>query len=328
MEKYVLSNEEKQDVVDLLSLDVKIYYLTQKLAKLESKLKKDSKKYSFILEELKKLLAAEEELYKKLGTEATKISAIIEYLGDPSELTNFGTLLNAIFLENNYYKISAFRIANNLVKIDLINNPEIINKNIKSIFKNQKTFLPIVIPTNLLMHIDLATKYDIMNSILYFNNQDAAKAKTQKEYTHLTKFKYKLAFLFSDIERDLLSNNFEVGDDLYLTAETYKFDNRIGETAFNEKQKYFIKLLIAFSAISLDKIKENNPDAIILKNIFKVGVMISPQNLINEIRKVFFKKLNKKGKPSDIDLELQTIINLSNQYKKVPKIVTLQYRKQ
>lgn len=329
MEKYVLSNEEKQDIVDLLSLDAKIYYLTQKLAKLETKFKKNSKKYSFILEKVQVLLVMEETLYKKIGTDPAKISEIISFLGAPSELTNFGTILNAVFLENNCYKMSACRIVNNLVKIDLINNAELINKNIKSFFKNPNTFLPVSIPTNLLMHIDLATKYDIVNSILYFNNQDAANTNNQKEYIHLTKFKYRLAFLFSDIERDLLSNNFEVGDDLYLTAETYKFDNRIGETVFNEKQQDFIKVLINSSTKTLHKIKQNNPDTIILKNIFKVGLMLSPKSLTNKLHDEFLKRIrmNSKENPSiKSDLELFRIIMHSENYKKIPKIVTIRFR--
>lgn len=330
MEKYVLSNEEKQDVVDLLSLDAKIYYLMQKLAKLEAKFKKNSKKYSFILEKVQVLLVMEETLYKKIGTDPAKISEIISFLGDPSELTNFGTILNAVFLENNCYKISAYRIVNNLVKIDLINNADIINKNIKSLFKNPNTFLPVSIPTNLLMHIDLSTKYDIVNSILYFNNQDALQTNSQKEYTHLTKFKYRLAFFFSDIEKELISNNFEVGDDLYLTAETYKFDERIGETAFNEKRQDFIRLLINSSSNALHKIKQNNLDTIILKNIFKVGVMLLPKTLTNKLHDEFLKRIrmDSKENPSiKIDLELFRIIMHNENYKKIPKIVTIRFRK-
>lgn len=211
--EYNMLNKDINDNINiLLAVTSSINDTYAKLKELEIKGQKESKEYKRLIECLKSSLELEKSIYDRFPNDLdTLVNIIREVTKNKDFFINFDLKENIDAIINNYNLITRriyLRLLNKM--LDIKDADFIIGTNNPDILKNQSA-------RNILILHSLIIK-DYINTILVILNEYLYDEKYKNINNLLLNVKYSLAFLYDNVENDLLENNFNINNDLYWEA--------------------------------------------------------------------------------------------------------------
>lgn len=329
MEKYDLTNTDYEILKKLFTITGMIREIYLKLSELESTNKKDSFEYKNLVSTLSSLLQIEENIYRRIGKSPKKISDLLFYMLNYTEI-GFNDGLNYIYHGLSDYMIKA-RISMRFERIinsaEFPKNSEDINKeefceiNFDDVEIDEETFNSLTKIEN----VELQFKYmglledefqkDVINTILKILNEYIFNPHYIGIRFQLIQFKYLIAFTFKPVEVDFFAHDFEINSTLYWTSKMI-IDSFNGNPEDLEvlKNSYSGELLYDQSDNLIElfdkdlKVPNNYAQAIISQIIIRASALFSSnadlQSFITFLKSELFdaKECNK---------ELELIINAS-----------------
>ena len=218
----MLSKDILENIRTLLVITSSINETYAKLKELEIKGEKESKEYQSLIESLKSSLELEKSIYDRFPKDLDILSNIDYTISSKEEFwINFNLQDNINAILNNYSLIK-LRIHLNLFdRMLAIKDADfIISTNKKDVLENQT-------PRNILI-INATVIRDFVNTLLIILNSYLNDSKYNTIKDLLLNFKYGLSFLYEDIEKDFLENDFNINKDLYwesnAIADYYRLD--------------------------------------------------------------------------------------------------------
>jgi len=214
MKSYYLSGEDITKINRLISTANSIDLIYNKLYELEINNQKDTDEYKKQLSFLNIAIDLENRLYNKLNFDEDKTSATIKYLVK-FEFHKDYIAEEECLLNQDYKNINILRITRKL-----LNKLESTEKGFKEIYlDNDEEFIG-----NSLIFVQKQTKIlkeiskDIYNSYLLFLKEYINDKNNSLYKNDFIKSKYIFSFIYENIEDQMLKNNYEISDDLYLSS--------------------------------------------------------------------------------------------------------------
>lgn len=220
MEKYTLKQEDFQDINILIDLGKSIKENEEKLIELEIQGKKQSPEYKSTLDCIKSTLFLEANIFRNIGANPAKISAIIAHLTTASSsVVGIDKQLSAI-VNGSTRDLITQRIILRLNEIMINIDKEQINQGVLCI--NKETKEASVISPLKMSKINIMIKNDLINTIIALLTQEISNPNNSADViSFLIKIKYYFAFVFKNLENDLINNNFESSSTAYWTSQNY-----------------------------------------------------------------------------------------------------------
>lgn len=322
MEKYDMSKSDCEDISFLINTSKAIKDIYNKLINLEKENAKDYEVYNSCLKELKSLLEIEENIYKKLDN-STK-EKYISYLKNLNEYRVTNKSYEILF--DNNINLEILRVLLKLDKnknyIDFINDVGLDKYDngfqfliSKLIEDNKKIFYQLYLD-NLRCFLVILDKEN-------HNTIDS-------EYVNII---YRISFLFSEIEDELIQNKFKINNEPYLLAKMFI-------DMYNQDEKLLNSIrYIIFSNhlnMSLDNIRNyynydlknyNIRNKIIIQsNYMRSLIILLDEETVKEVRDLFFYGTYNILGLSRINQVLELFGDCFNHQKEdveIPKIVSL-----
>lgn len=322
MEKYDMSKSDCEYISFLINTSKAIKDIYNKLINLEKENAKDSEVYNSCLKELKSLLEVEENIYKRLDN-STK-EKYISYLKNLNEYRVTNKSYEILF--DNNINLEILRILLKLDKnknyIDFINDAGLDRYDdgfqfliSKLIEDNKKIFYQLYLD-NLRCFLAILDKEN-------HNTIDS-------EYVNII---YRISFLFSEIEEELIQNKFKINEQPYLLTKMF-----IDMYNKNENLLNSIRYIISLKHLnmSLDNIGNYyNYDLkndtirskiIVQSHYIRSLIILLDKETVNELKELpFFDKYNLLDLRHDSQvLELfGDCFNHQKEDVEIPKIVSL-----
>lgn len=203
MDEEILKKHDYEDIDFLINISRVIKENYEQLYKIEKEFGKSSIEYKNCIEELKKNINIEKNIYNRINTSSIKCHSVIKYL---TNLGKYNTTLDSYdLLLNDSYDIEISRIIINLnyYMIDQKITNELNKKNGRIIDSSIKYIL--------LLH---NMRTDNIKSFLAILNQENIDDLT-------IYMKYKVSYLFSEIEQEFINNEFEIDKNPYSITRMY-----------------------------------------------------------------------------------------------------------
>jgi len=188
----------------------KIRVLYTKLFSLEIKNNKNSLEYENLLSQLKDAIEEENNLYNEIGKDYDLTVKLLNSL-----FKHIPTYEDYLYIMYEYFdrKIVENRIAYRLQEIIYSSslptevNDEYVEDDYQDNLEEEQDHLN---------SIELSLEKDLTNTIMKILNEYINDAKYQSISYELIRFKYLLSFTFNYLEKDLIENNFEISEYLFL----------------------------------------------------------------------------------------------------------------
>ena len=246
----MLSKDILENIKTLLAITDSINETYAKLKELEINNQKESKEYQSLIISLKSSLELEKSIYERFPKDLDILSNIDYTISSKEEFWinfNLQDNINAILNNHNLIKL---RIHLNLFNrmLAIKDADFVISTNKEEVLENQSSRNILVINATIIR--------DFVNTLLIILNSYLNDSKYNAIKDLLLNFKYGLSFLYEDIEKDFLENDFNINNDLYwesnVVADYYRLDreklNAIKRgTVFNifrEKTDNIIEIVI------------------------------------------------------------------------------------
>ena len=324
MEKYILKKEDYEDISFLINVSKALGEIYKELYEIENKLGKNSKEYQECLKRLNSFIDIESNIYNGIKNSFNKCLVIIEYLEESMKNKIDVDKYSIIF--DNVYSNELLRIIIRLKKIMFESEEKIVSL-IEFPDKNVKQ--PIVKAFAYSSRIFSVAKLDTLKCFLAILKKD----NLNEFYTEM---KYKISYLFPEIEEELLNNGFEVDNNPYISAQLFtdflSTDKTLLENVrltefsdnLNEQIDEFVKYVN--SDLENSKIKNN----LILRTYFLRSLIIFIDcDIIEKIKENFQKEIISKCDNSylvHMKRSLNILGDCFNHQKEdieVPKLLTL-----
>lgn len=324
MEKYILKKEDYEDISFLINVSKALGEIYKELYEIENKLGKNSKEYQECLKRLNSFIDIENNIYNGIKNSFNKCLVIIEYLEE--SIKNKINVDKYSIIFDNVYSNELLRIIIKLKK-NMFESEEKIVSLIE--FPDENVKQPIVKAFAYSSRIFSVAKLDTLKCFLAILKKD----NLNEFYTEM---KYKISYLFPEIEEEFLDNNFEVNNNPYVSAQLFTdflstdktLLKNIRLTEFsdnlNEQIDEFVKYVN--SDLENSKIKNN----LILRTYFLRSLIIFIDcDIIEKIKENFQKEIISKCDNSYL-VHMKESLNILgdcfNHQKEdieVPKLLTL-----
>lgn len=219
----MLTKQEYETVKQLIDLSTTIKNLYCDLYQLEISTGKQTSKYNEIILKIKQLLKIQEEVYLRLKENPSSNEKILNYI-----ISNYKNNLSDVNFHNQLVEfddsIIAIRIASKLSKnsIDNLENKESgLEKDIFSAI-------------NISFEVKRNVLLDIIHCLLAVNESYITFSKEFDVNMILKKVKYVVIFLYPELEKEFLENNFEVNKNPYIGYRIFCQFNGLKKELINE----------------------------------------------------------------------------------------------
>jgi len=294
MDYYRLEKKDYEQIRNITNLTLTIDKLYKKLYDLEIIDKKDTDDYKRILEHLNILIEKENKLYKECNLNSEKCISWVGYLLKDKSLFALKNDLESIVTQDYNDRVIR-RILSVLTKImekdhdfvkkmipsDLINTAKELN------IPNIDKMLSFSISNS--VEIQKAYEKDLYSTYLLFLNDSIKKENNEKIRNNLINSKYNFSFIDKEIEEDMISNNFEVSDDLYLTSRLTADLFCMNLNLYNSLKDSFNSKISMKQIIELLKISDveyndfsKKTTSIVRKSLLKASFLMMSDNKVNE----------------------------------------------
>lgn len=324
MEKYILQKQDYEDISFLINVSKALGEIYKELYEIENKLGKNSKEYQECLKRLNSFIDIENNIYNGIKNSFNKCLVIIEYLEESMKNKIDVDKYSIIF--DNVYSNELLRIIIRLKKIMFESEEKIVSL---IEFPDENVKQPIVKAFAYSSRIFSVAKLDTLKCFLAILKKD----NLNEFYTEM---KYKISYLFPEIEEEFLNNGFEVDNNPYISAQLFTdflstdktLLKNIRLTEFsdnlNEQIDEFVKYVN--SDLENSKIKNN----LILRTYFLRSLIIFIDcDIIEKIKENFQKEIISKCDNSylvHMKRSLNILGDCFNHQKEdieVPKLLTL-----
>lgn len=307
MANYKLTKEDYENLNKLIKIIKMIKYFEDTLCTLEINFQKDTLEYKNIYGQLKFFVMLENNIYKKLATNPGRISELLFYVMKYEEfhISDVISHIPFITIDNSvkYRLASKFQILLGEIEFPTIDEDleetdeaeEIVET--EEMEDNEENEMDYSFLSSLpspeeaeqdFFYTEKLTNEsikDILHTILRILHEYICDEKYKNIREKLILFKYRLAFLYNEIEQEFLVNNFEINQELFWTADTvidyYDGDE---EDLILTRQAYAETMLYAQSenliTILLEGLNEANnyESAIISQIIIRASLLfVSPK---------------------------------------------------
>lgn len=324
MEKYILQKQDYEDISFLINVSKALGEIYKELYEIENKLGKNSKEYQECLKRLNPFIDIENNIYNGIKNSFNKCLVIIEYLEESIKNKIDVDKYSIIF--DNVYSNELLRIIIRLKKF-MFESEEKIVSSIE--FPDENVKQPIVKAIAYSSRIFSVAKLDTLKCFLAILKKD----NLNEFYIEM---KYKISYLFPEIEEEFLNNGFEVDNNPYISAQLFtdflSTDKTLLENVrltefsdnLNEQIDEFVKYVN--SDLENSKIKNN----LILRTYFLRSLIIFIDcDIIEKIKEKFQKEIISKCDNSYL-VHMKESLNILgdcfNHQKEdieVPKLLTL-----
>ena len=225
MKGYVFNNDDFIQIDNLIKITSSIDSIYSKLYDLETKDKKDTDDYRKLMEELKLSIEIENKQYEVCNLNYWKCVAWRHYFLNKKVPVNFIGNIESMMIPDYNYRIMR-RIISKLEKkmttdFESIKEtlPQDLEKQLKQLGLYNNNFLSKMVDSS--EDVLESLQLDILNAYLtileeFIDNKDYNYLKNE-----LINSKYNLSFIKGKIESDMISNNFEVSDTIYINSKFY-----------------------------------------------------------------------------------------------------------
>lgn len=322
MEKYDMSKSDCEDISFLINTSKAIKDIYNKLINLEKENAKDSEVYNSCLKELKNLLEIEENICNRLDN-ATK-EKYISYLKNLNEYRVTNKSYEILF--DNNINLEILRILLKLDKnrnyIDFINDAGLDRYDngfqfliSKLIEDNKKIFYQ--------LHLD-----NLRCFLAILDKENSRNIDSES-----INIIYRISFLFSEIEEELIQNKFKINDEPYLLTKMFIDIYNQDENLLNS-----IRYIIFSNHLnmSLDNIKnyynydlknDNIRRKIIVQSYYiRSLIILLEEETVNELKNLFSYGIGNQLSLNHISQVLKLFGDCFNHQKEdveIPKIVSL-----
>ena len=204
MGKYILQKQDYEDISFLINISKSIKDIYKELNETENKFGKDSDEYKKCLERLKSLLNLENNIYDRLKKDFYKCDAIVNYLRNSEEYKEIKNIYDLLL--NETYDMEMARIVIKLDKFIVSKRQELTKDEYEKKQINEDYYFSFNISSLVIL--------DTLRCFL-------AVLKKDKLNELSTYMKYKVSYLFSEIEEEFLDNSFEIDSNPYVSAQLY-----------------------------------------------------------------------------------------------------------
>lgn len=264
-----LSNFNKEELTiieSFLQSSHKINTIYEKLYNLEINNQKNSKEYLNLIKELKEEINIENNKYQKANLTIEQKTKIIELLStnpNSSKTDSITTIINQSDNDTITRRIFNILVNQTIVNIDYTKNNiptellELLN-NFGLSLDDNKTYTEI---TNY-SKIQLAINNDINSIFLVILQETLNLWKYSKYKNNLLKALYSTSFINKDIEKELLNNNFNIPNNIYLSSKLVNDLLKSNSNIYNIINTLLVEPQIEKHIINLLEIKDseyNNP---------------------------------------------------------------------
>lgn len=168
--------------------------------------------YNGLLNELKRLIKEEKELYNTLNLKTSKKVDLLEYL-EKSNKFNYNPEKNMFTsaCNKNTKDLCIYRICNKLDEYSNLNN-ELIEQ-LKIEFDDDEELVNQFLKE---LKFRTAINDDFERAYVFFIQEEINKSTDVSMKDYLTKLRYNLSFITTNIEKELVENNFNNSNDFYF----------------------------------------------------------------------------------------------------------------
>ena len=344
MESYILEKKDYELIDKLVNVTTSIKSTYEKIYDLEIKGEKDTEEYKKLKGCINLSIQSEENIYKDLNLTYAKSSAIIVFLLKNNYSLDYFNFKEYI-VNGNYDNKIIRRIVYTLS--NKISSDKSLFKDIlpKDIIDNIKD-LNIPNTDNIVNHaifssieLENALEKDTINGFLTILKEFIESIDYKYFKNDLISSKYNTLFIFKQIEKEFINNNFEITDTLYfnskLAADYTNTDTTLFEflkSSFGSKESkdQINKLLDIYDMDYSDKKKAM--ESILRQCLLRASFMLMNENDISDINYEFHKKIesdNYLNKHMSDHISEQVIINCFNKIEKdktKPSILSLGFK--
>ena len=324
MEKYILKKEDYEDISFLINVSKALGEIYKELYEIENKLGKNSKEYQECLKRLNSFIDIENNIYNGIKNNFNKCLVIIEYL--EQSLKNKIDVDKYSIIFDNVYSNELLRIIIRLKKFMFESEEKIVSL---IEFPDENVKQPIVKAFAYSSRIFSVAKIDTLKCFLAILKKD----NLNEFYTEM---KYKISYLFPEIEEEFLNNGFEVDNNPYISAQLFtdflSTDKTLLEnvrlTEFSDNLNEQIDEFVKYVNSDLENSKTKNN--LILRTYFLRSLIIFvDSDIIEKIKENFQKEIISKCDNSylvHMKRSLNILSDCFNHQKEdieVPKLLTL-----
>lgn len=346
MGKYILQKKDFEEIAALINVTTAISNDYKALYNLETNGKKDTEEYKKVLDNLHMDIEFENKLYNEYyHLNYDKCYAWIEYLFEnqmPKELKKDIESM----MEQDYSNRVIIRILNTLINKmteDYQNIKKIIPEEVIELLKQLGMPNPDKLASQSAysnIKIQESLEIDTLNAYLSILQEYIQKEDYRSFRNQLINSKYNITFINKEIEKGMLSNNFDIPETLYINskmiADLHQVDSNIYDLL---KDHYSIQIsakqiseIIEIS--DMDYSDQNKATTSILRQcLMRASFLLMSDDAISNVNYTFHEFIEGKEyldrHPNDRISE-QLIINCFRSIKKdknKPNILSLTYRK-
>lgn len=346
MSKYYLGTKDFEEIEALIKVTTAISNYYQILYNLEINGKKDEEEYLKILENFRMELEFENQLYNKyFHLNSDKCNAWIEFLFETKMPKKIEKDIESM-MKQDYDNRIIMRILNVLIKKSVENY-----QNVKSMVP--ETIIELLNQTGIPNADDClvqsAYKHIKINEALEIDTINAyltilQECITQKEYKSFKKelinSKYNIIFINKDIEKNILSNNFNIPDTLYVNSKMIADFYDIDEFIYESLKDYYntqisgqqLSQIIEIGDMDYS-IPKTAVTSILRQCLMRATFMLMSDECLSDINYTFNETIEDKQyllrHPND-KISIQLITNCFKTIKKdktKPHVLSLTYKK-
>lgn len=261
MDHYELSKNDYEIVAALYSFENSLFILFDEISLLEQEGKLDSKEGRIKVNYLKNQLEEEKKIFEKLGNSTLKLSAIKSVLVTSFKNDNLADDLQLIRNGSDDELIKRRIILK-------INNIILKNKrnNVISCYIDDEKYDEKNINT-----VEMQVEYDFIRTFLFLLSPSIVSKSDYKIRSKAIQIKNRCAFLYSEIAKELLENNFQVSDNLFWGGTLFSKYYKIPDSVVKEKHESVSRELL--NSI-IDELKNTNENEISDETNFQILTII------------------------------------------------------
>lgn len=331
MQGYVFTNGDFIQIENLIKVTSSIDSIYRKLYDLEINGRKYTEEYNKLIEELKISIEIEKKQYKDCNLNYWKCVAWNYYFLNKKVPIDFTNNIENVMEQDYNYRIIR-RILNTLENIMNLDFKSIkralpldIEKKLKQlgIYNNDKFLSKLVDSSSEVIY---SLELDILNAYLNFLEE----FKTKNEYEYLKKelinSKYNLSFIKKKIESDMISNNFEVSDTIYINSKFYADLVYLDFKSYNDlrnsygEEKVINQIIKLLEIGDMDYSDSNKICTSVLRQCLIRAILLTMENdMISKINSKYCKYIQDNKymqKHSDDRISRQLIDNCFNNIEK------------
>ena len=288
-----LTQEDYENLKKLFFIVKKIKWAYDNLAILVANKQKDTEEFTDWVGYLNKLLDLEKQIYYVIGNDAKKIYNMLDYIlgSDTYNITDVLTYIN----EKEEEAMLKNRVAAYFDHL-LLTMPFPDDEEEEDEIEIEKESEEVDIEADDLeteffyqSSVDLMMEQDIIHTILEILKNYLTNPYYENIKNDLIKFKYKLSFAFSFVEKEFLENDFNINDTLFWQTKMYTdTEGKNGNKTLNKCKNTYADdllreqcndLLKMFSA-SIDD-KREYTKLVIIEILVRTGLIFASQKIID-----------------------------------------------